>query len=180
MRLKGYDYSTPGEYFVTICTKWRICWFGEIEEGKMSLSEIGSIVAGEWMRTPLIRPNVRLDEWCVMPNHFHGIVVIDEKKGGVEASEGLLEQSLVETHSSASRQRNTTQRINTFGPQRHNLSSIIRGFKAAATTRIHSAGYNDFKWQSLFHDHIIRDEDELNRIRDYIINNPLNWQSDRN
>ena len=75
-RLEGYDYSASGGYFVTICTHDREYWFGEIVRGKMQLSEIGEIVADEWVKTEQIRSNVELDEWVIMPNHFHGIIMI--------------------------------------------------------------------------------------------------------
>src|SRR5512135_1100423 len=75
-RLRGYDYSSPGLYFVTICTKNRVSYFGDVVNGKMELSPMGNIVADEWQKTPDIRANVQLDEWVVMPNHLHGIIWI--------------------------------------------------------------------------------------------------------
>ena len=166
-RLKGFDYSSPGGYFVTINTKMMLCWFGDVVDGEMQLSSIGEIVANEWLKTPTIRSNVLLDEWKVMPNHLHGIVVIGESP-----------TVIAETHNSASL-HSDNPKSNAFGPQLHNLGSIIRGFKSAATNRIHTAGGEKFAWQPRFHDHIIRDDSELNRIREYIINNPLMWYYDK-
>ncbi|MFH1187862.1 MAG: transposase [bacterium] len=169
-RLKGYDYSSDGAYFITICTKNREHFFGEIINQEIKLSEIGEIVRNEWMRTPEIRENVILDEWVIMPNHLHGIICIDN--------------SNVETHCNASLQQcneyQEQEYENSFGPQSNNLSAIIRGFKGAATKNIHIAGFSEFLWQSRFYDHIIRNGDELNRIKKYIFNNPFNWEKDKN
>jgi REP element-mobilizing transposase RayT len=181
-RLKGYDYSFPGEYFVTICTGGMIHpvryiklqnhrrikktisqgkYFSDVVDGEIKRNDVGEIVAEEWQRTQEIRKNVVLDEWVIMPNHFHGIVCIVEK-------------SFVETHCNAS-----LQWKNNFGPQRNNLSSIIRGFKSITTKRIRKIN-PDFSWQPRFYDHIIRDEKGLNAIREYIHNNPAQWEYDRN
>lgn len=162
-RLKNWDYSSPGLYFVTICTKGRECYFGEIVNGKMNRNEIGNIVAEEWERTPQIRKYVELDEWVLMPNHLHGIIIINE--------------SIVETHCNASLQG---PKQNIFGPQKNNLPSIIRGFKSITTKRIHAAGYPDFAWQPRYYDHIIRNDDALKNIRNYIQNNPPMWEYEKN
>ncbi|TAK52971.1 MAG: transposase [Bacteroidetes bacterium] len=153
-RLRGYDYSSAGMYFVTICTKSMICYFGEIKNGEMCLNDIGSIVAGEWQRTPEIRPNIDLDEWIVMPNHIHGIIVI---KDSVETPR---------------RGVSTTWKPNSLG-------SIVNQIKSVSTKRIHSAGYQEFAWQPRFYDHIIRNERERERIRTYIRNNPTKWEKEK-
>ncbi|MGB2868629.1 MAG: transposase [Bacteroidota bacterium] len=163
-RLEGFDYTSPGSYFVTICTKDRIAWFGDIQKGEMHRSAIGEIVAEEWQKTPAIRPNVTLDEWRVMPNHFHGIVVIGETHVGVTTQPVETTRRVVSTNQP------------TLKP--NSLGSIIGQFKSQCTKRIHATGNRDFAWQPRYHDHIIRDEDDLNRIREYIINNPANWDED--
>ena len=162
-RLKHWDYSSNGRYYITICTKNREYSLGNIKNGEMKLSVVGKIVSNEWIRTKQIRQNVVLDEWVIMPNHFHGIVIIDNDY--VECN--------VETHGHASLQ---TEHANKFGPQSKNLSAIIRGFKGATTKQIHLTGFHDFAWQPRFHEHIIRNEKGLNRIRTYIKNNPLQWE----
>jgi len=165
-RLEHWDYSSNGAYFVTICTKNRINYLGKIINGKMELSEIGGIVYFEWGNTEKIRTNVLIDEFIVMPNHIHGIVIIEN-------------ETVVETHCNASL-RGINTPINKFGPQSNNLSAIVRGFKGATTNKIHSVGFNNFAWQSRFYERIIRNENELNRTREYIINNPIKWEFDRN
>jgi REP element-mobilizing transposase RayT len=155
-RLKEWDYSSPGYYFVTMCTQNRECAFGEIVNGQMQLSSIGKIVAEEWQKTEQIRENIELDEWIIMPNHIHAIVVIEDDK-----------KNNVETHCNASLQIN-----------KNNLSYIIRGFKSSATKRIRTSGHTDFSWQSRFYDHVIRNENSLEQIREYIHNNALKWDTD--
>jgi REP element-mobilizing transposase RayT len=160
-RLKDWDYSRSGYYFVTICTQDKKCLFGDVIDEKVRLSAIGEIVADEWQKTAQIRKNVSLDIWIIMPNHLHGIVIINnnnEPHGNTQKGESY---------------------DNKFGPQANNLSSIIRGFKSATTKRIYRARY-DFSWQSRFYDHIIRNEKSLMKIREYIINNPLKWELDKN
>jgi len=156
-RLKEWDYSTPWWYFVTICTTNFQNWFGEIKKGKMILNDLGRIVEEEWLKTIEIRSNVDLDYYVIMPNHFHGIPIIK----GTEIA------SSVETH------RDASLRI-----VKNNLSDIIRGFKGSVKKRILTLGYEQFQWQSRYYDHIIRNEADLRRIRNYIQNNPLKWEMD--
>ena len=143
----------------------------------MKLSAIGEIVADEWMKTRNIRPNVSLDEWCVMPNHVHGIIVIwgsdsDHSSGQLPFVDWEKSFSVVETTRLVS-----TGHIQKPKPtlQPNSLGSIIGQFKSKCTKRIHDAGFSDFGWQPRFHDHIIRDEEDLERIRQYVLNNPINW-----
>ena len=157
-RLNDWDYSTPRWYYVTICTKDMRCWFGKIENGKIILNESGEVVDEEWNKTKEIRKNVELDYYVIMPNHFHGIIIIN-------GPENL--NNSVETHSDASLHK-----------VKNNLSDIIRGFKGSCIKRIHLLENSAFKWQSRFYDHIIRNEKDLQRIRTYIQNNPLKWELD--
>jgi putative transposase len=166
-RLPGWDYAGAGWYFVTICTRNRECLFGDIVDGEMHLSSIGEIVAEEWQKTPGIRPNVVLDEWVIMPNHLHGIIVILEPP-----------DRAVET----SRRDVSTTTTTTTPPPRlkaGSLGAIIGQIKSVCTKRIWAAGHTEFGWQSRFYDHIIRDEGSLQRIREYIVNNPANWVEDK-
>jgi len=192
-RLKGWDYALAGYYFITICTKNRIDFFGEIKNGRMVLSQIGEITKEEWIKTALIRKNVILDEFIIMPNHIHGIVIINnddrqnqpEKIGEIIKS---IESVEVEAHCNAPlRPEHQTDNVlhfkteykNKFGPQRNNLASIVRGYKGVTTKKIKKIN-GDFAWQNRYYDHIIRNEQSLYKIREYIFNNPLKWGSDRN
>ena len=154
-RMKNYDYSQNATYFVTILTKNRENYFGEIVNQKMQLSEIGKIVEYEWFRTPEIRPdmNITLDQFVIMPNHIHGIIVIGNNRYNL--SSVVETPCIVETPCMASLRPASENEPyqNNFGPQRKNLSSIIRGFKSAVTKKSREK-FPYFAWQSRFYDHI--------------------------
>jgi len=158
-RLKNWDYSSNGYYFITICTKNRKQLFGEIKNNKMKLSKIGGIVLHEWNESFEIRTELFCDCFVIMPDHIHGVLRINN--------------SFVETHSSVE----THAVLSLRGHIPKSISSFIAGFKSHATKQI-----NEYQntpgglvWQPRFHDHVIRNNVELNRIRNYIQNNPLNW-----
>jgi len=160
-RLPDWDYSSDGYYFITICTKGRKCIFGEIRNGIMGLNELGVVAWEQWLKTAKLRKNIILDEFIVMPNHIHGIIIIDNAS--------------VETHCNASLQNN-----NKFGPQHNNLASIVRGYKSAVKLTANKMGFCDFAWQPSYYDRIIDSEEGLNHIREYIRFNPEKWEIDRN
>lgn len=169
-RLKFWDYSTNGFYYITICTKNRECVFGNIVNGKIELSKIGEIVSNEWIKTGQIRKHVQLDEFVVMPNHIHGIVIIENN----------IVSNTVETCRGMSLQRQNITQYNKFTkPISKSLSMIINHFKSAVKRWANKHNFENFQWQPRFYEHIIRNEDELNRIREYIRNNPLQWELDR-
>ena len=175
-RLQTWDYANNGMYFITICTKNKEYFFGDIVQSAdvetqciaslqtMQLNDFGKIVEAEWLKTYELRSdmNLELGEYVVMPNHFHGIISIGDNQYNTEEEDVDL----------------VNYRKNKFGPQSKNLASVIRGFKSSVTT---FARKNDmlFDWQTRFHDHIIRTDDEYYRIANYIINNPGNWQEDK-
>lgn len=168
-RLKNWDYGWNAPYFVTICTQNREYYFGDIIGGEMVLSEIGEMAQKYWHEIPEHFPFVQLGAFVVMPNHVHGIIIIDKPDDGRN----------VETQNFASLPEKTKQPEpkNQFGPQSKNLASIIRGFKIGVTKHARQI-HADFAWQSRFHDHIIRDNKSFERIENYIINNPQNWGDD--
>ena len=158
IRLKDYDYSQEGAYFVTICTYQQELLFGTIRGDKVYPNAYGLIVVDEWEQTAIIRKNVKLDDFVVMPNHFHGIILV--------SSRGVLQYAPTNT---------------TLRSPSQTVGAIVRGFKSAVTKRIKIIlGTRDiFIWQRNYYEHVIRNEDELNRIRLYIRNNPMQWQFDR-
>jgi REP element-mobilizing transposase RayT len=177
-RLPYWDYGQNAAYFVTICTKNRKHFFGEIITGRdamhcvsaiMELSEIGKIVKNEWIKTPHMRPdmNLELGEFVVMPNHFHGIIFIRENEYNAKRRDAMHCVSTT-----------NEQHKNIFGPQSKNLASIIRGFKIGVTKNARAINPY-FAWQSRFYDHIIRNEKTYYKIVEYIRYNPLKWQDDR-
>jgi putative transposase len=163
IRLRGYDYSQSGSYFVTLCSADRQCLFGHIAAGEMRLSPIGRVVAGEWAKSAEIRPEIELDEWIVMPNHIHGIVVITN----AERTHGRAPLPVANDVS--------------FRRAPRTLGSFIGGFKAAVTTRVNQMRQTPGVplWQRNYYEQIVRDDAHLAQIREYIVNNPLRWDLDR-
>jgi len=183
-RLRGWDYASAGLYFVTICIKNRVPCLAEIVEGTVRLSPIGEIVAEEWQKTEHIRANVVLDAWVVMPNHLHGIIGITgtahddaDTRDDVNAPRDVVVETPRRGVSTAAA---TATAAASAAWKSGSLGAIIGQFKSVCTKRIWAAGFRDFAWQERFYDHIIRDERALNRIREYIANNPARWESDRN
>ncbi len=166
-RLRSFDYGSAGAYFLTICAYQRECLFGEIIGGKMRLNVIGEIIEEEWQRTGEIRENVSIDQFVVMPNHFHGIIFIHD----VGASRWDARPPGSENPTRACRRHAPT------GLKSGGLGSIINHFKAAVTRH---AKHPTPVWQRNYHDHVIRNERALAEIRDYVMNNPLRWELDRN
>jgi REP element-mobilizing transposase RayT len=195
IRLKGYDYSSKGLYFITICTKDREHYFGEIENQKFEYSPIGAIAYTFWNEIPNHFRNIRLGEFKIMPNHIHGIIEIGRTGHGlsqVRTRHGVSQQSSSEfpvgpPHGVADGMPNgpshgTADRIsnkNEFGKTIPGSVSVIIGqFKSSVTRWCNENDFN-FAWQSRFHDHIIRNESEYYRIEQYIINNVANWRDDK-
>ena len=186
LRLSGYDYSRAGAYFVTICVQDRMCLFGEIVDGVMRLNEAGTIVRDEWLRTTIIRPNVELDAFVVMPNHLHGIIVLhDNRRGTLQRAPTIQDDPAL--HHAPTPQRPPT--VERFGkPTSNSIPTIVRLFKSVTTKRINHLRGTPGRgtspraptvWQRNYYEHIIRNEHSLNRIRQYITDNPLQWELDR-
>ncbi|MFH1890941.1 MAG: transposase [Candidatus Kuenenbacteria bacterium] len=177
IRLPGHNYSQEGHYFVTICTEKRRLFFGKIENEKMVLNKLGAIIKQEWLKTPKIRKNVKLDEFIIMSNHIHGIIIINDQSTCVGAYCNTPRRN-------TPKNKNNNDRAYCNTPLRspsHTLGAIIRGFKSTTTKQINlQFGYNYFAWQRNYYEHIIKDEESLYNIRRYIIDNPKNWQTDRN
>jgi putative transposase len=165
MRLKGYDYSAAGAYFITLCTYRRQCLFGEIMDGAMHLNLYGKIAKEEWIQSSIIRQEIELDEWIIMPDHMHGIVMITDHNADARAH-GRVPLP-------------PKPFISLRQPQ--SISSFMAGFKSAVTKRINILRDTPGTpvWQRNYHERIIRDELALNNIRRYIQMNPIHWKSDR-
>ncbi|MCI0729104.1 MAG: hypothetical protein L0332_20625, partial [Chloroflexi bacterium] len=170
-RWGAWDYGANAPYFITICTKTRSHDFGTIVAGEMNLTSIGRAAEDCWSAIPDHFPFVVLDEFVVMPNHMHGILVIDKPADTAAPA--------VETQDFASLQSPPPPSgpQNKFGPQSKNLASIVRGYKIGVTK--YSQEHDiPFQWQPRYHDHVIRNAEELERIRHYIRTNPQNWTND--
>lgn len=169
IRLKGYDYSREGLYFITICCVNKTHFLGEIVNGQMMRNNIGDIIYNEWLNTEKIRDNIKLHHFIVMPNHFHAIIEI-----------------LFTT--------NPYNIPNEFKSPSKTIGSIIRGFKVATMKQIkgllndsgewelsqlkHLSSFDKTIWQRNYYDHIIRNETSYFKICEYIENNPLQWELD--
>ena len=186
MRLWYWNYTTPWWYFVTICTKNRINYFGEIKNDKMVLNEIGKIAKHEWIKTAELRENVELDEFIIMPNHFHAIIIINENKNDCRDVASNVSKNKIEIETNPNTEEDVARYVSTFNekyysdisPNPKSLSSIIRGFKSAVTKECNSQKIN-FKWQPKFYDRIIRNQRELDNIQRYIQQNPLKWELEK-
>jgi REP element-mobilizing transposase RayT len=172
IRLKGWDYRRPGWYFVTMVVQNRECLFGRVENKKMVLNDFGKICNECWLAIPDHFKNVQLDEYQIMPNHVHGIIVIT-KLGDNPGVVGARHVSPLQQQS---------QQYPPRGPKPGSIGAIIGSFRSAVSNRINKIRRTPGAklWQRNYYEHIIRDENELNRIRWYIKNNPLKWPGDNN
>ena len=168
IRLKHYDYSQPGAYFITLCTQNRECLFGEIVDGQMVLNQYGKIVEQYWTEIPLQYTNTVLDEFIVMPNHLHGIIIITDIVGAIHESP-LHELPLPQWESFLSQNRRNMIIPKIIGRFKMNSAKQINQLRQTPGVSV---------WQRNYYEHIIRNEDELNRIQNYIVHNPLNWATD--
>jgi putative transposase len=207
IRLQGYDYSQAGWYFITVCVRERLHLFGEINNGEMILNDMGRVVSDCWLDLPKHYKNVVLDEFVIMPNHFHGIVVFTETVGVIGSvdrvdtmvdgnvcaddfvgaiHESPLRETNVETKRETTQQPYLSHQFRSIQPmdikQRRNmgLPKLVGRFKMVSSKQINIIRNTPGVpvWQRNYYEHIIRNEPDLNRIREYIINNPLNWQKD--
>lgn len=171
IRLPGYDYTQSGAYFVTVVTYQRDCVLGDILEGEIRLSSAGEIVRREWERLAQRFPHVVLDSYVIMPNHFHGIIIITDDRRGTPDSGKTLSPS-------SSRRAPTGEN---FGkPVPGSIPTIIRSYKSATTLRINYLRHTPGTpvWQRNYYERIIRDEREMDTLRQYILNNPQQWELD--
>jgi REP element-mobilizing transposase RayT len=209
--LKGFDYSQPGGYYVTIGTHRKQHVFGAVINGQMRLSPIGTIASQCWLEIPRHVSNIQLDQFVIMPNHVHGILIwfddtdVQLKHGG-DSSKHRRDVQLKHNGDSSKHRRGvqlkhngdsskhrrdvqlnaptevlnniTSNLMKSISPPANTLSVIVRTFKAAVTTWCRRNGYEHFRWQRNFYEHVIRNDHDLNRIREYIHNNPMKWHLD--
>ena len=193
MRLRGYDYSQSGAYFVTICARHRKCLFGSITDGKMRLSEIGQIVLEYWKRIPQHFPSVKLGEFVIMPNHMHGIITFGipeisathlpentrDRRGEVSSPlRDIITCGISEVNATHLPENTRDRRGEVSSPS---LGRIVAYFKYQSTKRInqHRNMPETRIWQRNYYDHIIRDAPDLQRLCQYIQNNPMKWELDQ-
>lgn len=169
IRLRGYDYSQAGAYFVTICTQDRQCLFGDVVDDQMRLNDAGRMVRLVWNEMPAFYAGVTPDAFVVMPNHIHGIIVLVGAAPRGRPVSGQAQDGQAQ------------------GPAPTlTLADVVQRFKTMTTKRyadaVKQSGWFPFPgrlWQRNYYEHVIRNDEELNRIREYITNNPLQWALDR-
>jgi putative transposase len=175
-RLQTWDYSNNGAYFITICTQNREHFFGNIKNGIMQLSEIGKLAEQYWLEIPNHFPFVELGNFVVMPNHVHGILIINKIDNPTLSST----ESVETRHCLVSKiNLNTTIGSLRFQNQGKNTISSIVGSYKSIVTKTSRQTHSDFGWQSRFHDHIIRNSKSFDIIQNYIFENPLKWKNDK-
>ena len=178
IRLRNYDYSNEGAYFVTICTWKRECLFGDIREGSMRLNDLGTVIFSSWNNLTNHYRYIELDEFVVMPNHVHGILfIVGAAFMTPDCATDAAQPFVVDR--GAMNQGAMNQGAMNRAPT---VGEIVRGFKARCTIGINklrqTPGYP--VWQRDFFERVIRNEHELARIRDYISSNPMKWEFDKN
>jgi REP element-mobilizing transposase RayT len=171
IRLKGYDYTQNGAYYITIVTYQRWHLFGEVVNGEMQLNELGKIARDEWFKTAQLRPYVTLfeDDFVVMPNHVHGIILIENNYHDVGARQRHTRTDMHDGH------------IEKFGkPVAGSIPTIVRAYKSAVTYAINKLQNQRgaVLWQANYYEHIIRNERDYQAKRDYILSNPMHWDRD--
>jgi REP element-mobilizing transposase RayT len=177
IRLKGYDYSQAGLYFITICVQDRLCLFGEIVDGKMILNNAGKIADECWLKIPKHFPNPVLHEHIVMPNHIHGIIELQRNDSVVGTRHVVSLPDNTENPLWKSHVMSVSQ--NQFShPIPGSVSVIVQQYKSSVKRFCNKNNFSHFLLQSRFYEHIIRNEQSYEHIADYIINNPKNWKED--
>ncbi len=186
-RLQNWDYGNDAAYFITICTKDREHFFGEIQNGIMHISPAGAIAHVLWFEIKNHAKNIELGEFIVMPNHVHGILILDgnekmksqidapESNDGTTPNDGTTNVDGTDVRTTHALSLPGQQRFQNQG--KNTISSIIGSYKSAVTKYCNRLSL-PFAWQTRFHDHIIRNDESFQRISEYIKNNPSNWKDD--
>jgi len=171
IRLREYDYTTPGAYFITLVSWQRENIFVEILDGMIELNKFGQIAKQQWEKLPRRFRHIELDEFVIMPNHIHGIIIIS-----ADRSRGTADE--VYDNDAESSRRAPTERF--AKPVLGSIPTIVRSYKSSVAYRINIMRDTPGVpvWQRNYYEHIVRDEHEWNLINQYIINNPFNWQDD--
>lgn len=169
IRLYEYDYSQEGLYFVTICTKDKICLFGNIVDEEMVLNDVGRIAHEEWKNTEVLRKNIRLGEFIIMPNHVHGIIEITS-----------VGANCIRPQITTGECNSPLQTENKFRSPSQTLGAVVRGYKSSVTKQINKLHEipNMIIWQRNYYERIIRNDDSYQKITEYICENPKHWQTD--
>ncbi|HXF49220.1 MAG TPA: transposase [Verrucomicrobiae bacterium] len=178
IRLPEYDYSGEGAYFVTICTQNRECLFGNIRNGKMELSAIGRVVRDCWKEIPKHFDHARVKDFVVMPNHLHGIVVLEKRVEYIQPLQKQMGNQIVGVQYIEPAFQKGTARYQYQKVAPNSVGSIVRSYKAAVSRICRENLLHSPIWQRNYYEHIVRSGQELYKIREYIRANPLMWKTD--
>ncbi len=186
LRLKHYNYAQAGAYFVTVCVQGRSCLFGDIRDADMRLNEAGRMIESAWAELESRFPDVNLDASIVMPNHVHGIIVLAEPSTTSPLGAGLVPARVKSVGAGLMPARVKSPVGAGLVPARTTLAIVMGAFKSI-TTVLYARGVKHSRWpafhgriwQRSYYEHVIRDEAALQGIREYIANNPLQWDLDR-
>ncbi|MBE9166931.1 transposase [Pleurocapsales cyanobacterium LEGE 06147] len=179
IRLPNRNYAGNGYYFVTICTHQKICYFGNIINHQMQLSSIGKIAQRFWLEISQHSKSTYLDEYIIMPNHLHGIIALDNPDNPCRDVTCRRRRSAANVPT-PNHDYDLSQIMSELSPQSGSLSTIVRSYKSSVTRWCKQNGFNNFAWQPRFYEHIIRNDGSLDKIREYIVNNPIKWSEDEN
>lgn len=196
-RHQHWDYRWDGAYFITICTHNRKHYFGKVVNGKMQLSNLGIIANVFWYEIKHHAKNIKLGEFVVMPNHMHGILILEgnnenddtktRQTNDDDTKAGQTNDDIVKTRHALSLRDDHDHRDNhdknpgqkrLRNPGKNSIPTIVGGYKSAVTKHANRLKL-DFKWQTRYHDYIIRDQRAFQNISNYIMNNPINWGKDK-
>jgi REP element-mobilizing transposase RayT len=182
IRLKGYDYSQAGLYFITICVQNRRHLFGNIQNGNIILNDAGKMIDTEWKNLKNRFPNIELHEYVIMPNHFHGILEIV----GATTRVAPIFDTVVAQNDNDVVTQNDNVATTRVAPTNKTVGDMMDAFKSITTVEyirgVKNLGWQPFDgklWQRNYYEHIIRNEQSYQNISNYIINNPAKWQEDK-
>lgn len=178
-RLKGYDYTREGAYFITICVRYHHHRFGTIKDGKLIATPEGEIAQQCWLEMFEHFDNAKMDEFVIMPNHMHGIIFIDDPEQKSARFTQSKQAALEDEEYFLLPPRGGITGDNNVMLTRHSIGKMLRWYKAKCTYKIRNELGKSFEWQGNYYDHIIRNEHEFQRIQNYIMNNPTKWEADK-
>lgn len=178
-RLQGYDYTKEGAYFITICVRYHHHRFGVIKEGMLIPTPEGEIAQQCWLEMFEHFDTAKMGEFVIMPNHMHGIVLIDDPEQKAAQYKQIKNAALEDDEYLLLPPRGGVTGDRNVMLTRHSIGKMLRWYKSKCTYKIRNEVGKPFEWLSNYYDHIIRNDAEFIRIQDYIINNPLKWEADK-
>ncbi len=181
IRLKSYDYSSAGLYFITLLCFERENLFGKIENGEMILNDFGKIAYENWLKTEEIRPQVKLDVFIIMPNHMHAIFQIrsTSRRGELHSPHSPQHEEVDPAKEHVAQPGQEGESISPLRGPVQTVGAVVRGYKSSVTKQLRLAGFDGEVWHRNYYEHIIKTPEAYENISNYILNNPAKWQQDK-